>query len=164
MAFFKKYLSLFKLRFIAFSVLKLSLGGQNQVLLGVKIECCLGSKLSTSTQSQCLCGCTQFRLLVHSSLTQGSTHFLPSLALDFDPQGLFSKLKISINHNFKRDLDFLKKVLHLIIFPRFLNKKLFFNLGILLSVQFRVTIQLFSTELIVHHIVYLPAYNISFEF
>ena len=131
--FFKKSKSLLKMCYITFSVLKISPGGQNQVLLGIKIECCLGSKLSASTQSQCLCGCTQFWPLVHSILTPGSTLFWPQAALYFDPQGLFSKLKKAINHIFKRDLDFLKKAIHLIIFLRFYGKKVFFNLGIPLT-------------------------------
>ena len=113
--------------------MKIGPGGQNRVLPGVKIKCCLGSTLSASTQSQCLCGCTQFWPLVHSIWTPGSTLFWPQAALYFDPQGLFSELKKFINHIFKRYLDFLKKAIHLIIFLRFYCKKYFFNLGIPLS-------------------------------
>ena len=52
-------------------------------------------------------------------------YFDPPAALNFDPQGLYSKLKKAINHNFKRDLDFWKNAINLIIFLRFYGKKLF---------------------------------------
>ena len=131
--FFKKSKSLLKMCYITFSVLKISPGGQNQVLLGIKKECCLGSKLSASTQSQCLCGCTQFWPLVHSIWTPDSTPFWLPAELIFEPRGLFLNLRKAINHNFKRDLAFLKKTIHLTIFPRFYGKKLFLKLGISLS-------------------------------
>ena len=94
--------------------------GSKSSAAGVKIECCLGSKLSTSTQSQCLCGCTQFWPLVHSILTAGSTLFWPPATLNFDPQGLFSK----------QEFGFFFKAISLIIFLGFYGKQIFFDLGI----------------------------------
>ena len=123
---FKKFQILFEIVIYSFFSLENKPWGSNSSALGVKIECCLGSKLSASTQSQCLCGCMKFWPLVHSILTPGSTVFWPPAALDFDRQGLFSKLKSAINHNFKRELDYLKKAIHLIIFLRFYGKKKLF--------------------------------------
>ena len=132
--FFKKSKSFLKLWFISFfQFWKKGPWGRNQLLMVVKTECCLGSKLSAPTQSQCLCECTQFWPLVHSILTPGSTLFWPQAALYFDTQGLFSKLKKAINRIFKRDLDFLKKAIYFIVFLRFYGKNLFFNLGIPLN-------------------------------
>ena len=102
MVFFQKIQILFcKCDLELFSVLKISPGGHNQVLLGVKIECIHSN--------------TDF-VWIHSILTLGSTLFWPLAALDFDPQGLFSKLKKAITYNFK---SIFFKATHLKIFLRF---------------------------------------------
>ena len=78
--------------------------GHNRVLPGFKIEC-----IHTKSVS----------VWMHLILTPGALYFDPRL----------KKLKKAINHIFKRDLDFLKKNIHLIIFLRFYGKKFFFKLG-----------------------------------
>ena len=86
-------------------------GGQNQVLLGGQ------NRVLPRVKIKC-------------------TLFGHPAALDFDPQGLFSKLKklrITIT---KGIWIFMKIAIHLIIFLRFYGKKLFFNLGIPLSIAY----------------------------
>ena len=101
-----------------FSVLKISPGCQNQVLLWIKIECCLG-----------LCvDALNFDPGQHSILTPSSTWFWP--------QELIFKTEKDKNHNFKRDSYIFLKAIHLIIFLRFYGKKLFLNLGIPLMKAF----------------------------
>ena len=60
-------------------------GNQNRVLPGVIIKCIHTKSLFVWMHS--------IWPLVHSILTPGSTRFWPPAAPDFDPQGLFSKLK-----------------------------------------------------------------------
>ena len=74
------------------------------MLPGVKIEC-------IHTKS--------VFVWMHSILTPG--------ALYFDPKGLFSNLKKAINHNFKRDLKFLKKPY--ILYSYCFKVKVIFKLG-----------------------------------
>ena len=127
--FFQKIKISFEIVIIVFLVLKLSPWVQNQVLLGVKIECCPGSKLSASTQSQCLCGCTPilnpgalyFDIRQHSILTPSSTWF-------WRPELIFQTKKKAINPNFKRNLDFFFEIaINLRIFLRFYGKNNFFK-------------------------------------
>ena len=95
----------------------------------VKMECCLGSKLGASTQSQCLCGFFQFGPLVHFILTPGSTLFwTPSSP--FLPPGLIFKTEKSYKSQFKKGFRIFEIVIYLIIFLRIYSKKLFITLGI----------------------------------
>ena len=101
--------------------------GQNRVLPGLEIECIHTKSVLVCMHSILTLGALYFDPRQHAILTPNSTYF--------DPQGLLSKLKKAINHNFKRNLEFLKKAIHLILFLRFHGKKIiYFNLGIPLKV------------------------------
>ena len=108
--FFKKSKSLFKFWFISFFlVFKISPGGQNQVLLGVKIECCLGSKESApGVKIDCINTNTDF-VGMHSILTQAALYLTPSSTW-FRPSRLIFKNEKAINHNFKKIWIFWKNL------------------------------------------------------
>ena len=97
--------------------MKISPGGQNQVVLGVKIEWCLGSKLSASTQIQCLFGRTLFWPQAALYLDRSSTWFWP-------PGHIFITEK-SYKSQVQRDLYFFSQAIHLIKLLRFKVKSIF---------------------------------------
>ena len=123
MAFKKKSKSLLRLWFIAFYSFENRPWGSKSSANGGQNRVHQGTKLSASTQTLTLCGCTQF-------WPQAALYFDPRQHSILTPRAYFQNWKKSINHIFKRNLDFLKKAIHLIIFLRFYDKKLFFNLGI----------------------------------
>ena len=100
-----------------------------------------GSKLSASTQTLTLCGCTQFWSQIALCFDPQQHFILTPSSTWFWPPGLIFKTQKAINHNFKRHLDFLKKAIHLKIFLRFYRKKYFFYLGISSTLRLELRIK-----------------------